>query len=44
MSTIDLIAEARMKYLSSPKRRIDWINYLKTVQALRAVREGGPDS
>lgn len=40
MSTIDAIAEARRRYLASPKSRRDWAIYVETVEALRTQREG----
>jgi len=40
MSTIDLIAEARMTYLASSKSLRDWMRYLSVVEPLRAQRDG----
>jgi hypothetical protein len=37
MSTTDLITEARTRYMSSPRSRMDWLHYLQTVEALRSA-------
>lgn len=40
MTTIDLIAEVRKRYLSSARTRRDWVRYVTEIQRLRQLREG----
>ncbi len=39
MSTIDLIALERQRYLSSGQTKRDWFRYVTTVERLRRERE-----
>jgi hypothetical protein len=40
MTTIDLIALERQRYLSSARSRRDWLRYVHAVERLQAEREG----
>jgi hypothetical protein len=41
MTTIDLIAQARKRYLASPKSRLDEIRYQRLLAGLQQQRQGG---
>ena len=40
MTTIDLIAEERRRYLSSAQSGQDWFRHVTSVERLRRLREG----
>jgi len=40
MSTIDMIAMERRRYLASPRSARDWLVYVTAVERLRRQREG----
>jgi hypothetical protein len=42
MTTVDLITEARQRYLRSGRTRRDWVRYVVAVETIRRRPDGGP--
>lgn len=42
MTTVDLITEARRRYLQSGRTRRDWVRYVVAVETIRRRPDAGP--